>query len=80
MNKFYYKDGTLAEIKENNNNASVFVTFPDGRKIEVSGFPDGVEAAVFIMFGDFKDEYNNNFVSFTRPPFNLVWKFGDSNC
>ena len=75
MSTFNFDDDSLAEIKDSDGGIIVSVEASDGGTIEISGFPTEKDAESFVMFGDFENPNDNDFINLTKPSFNLKWKF-----
>lgn len=75
MNTFDFEGGMTAEIKNINGIVVVSVIDSDGDSIEISGFPSERDAHTFVMFGDFEDPKDNDFINITNPNYELKWKF-----
>ena len=75
MNKFDFEGGMTAEIKNINGSVIVSAINSDGVSIEISGFPTEKDAHTFVMFGDFEDPKDNDFINIVNPSYELKWKF-----
>ena len=75
MNNFDFEGGMAAEIKKTDGKVVVSVIDSDGDNIEISGFPTEKDAHSFVMFGDFEDPKDNDFINITNPSYELKWKF-----
>lgn len=75
MNNFDFEGGMTAEIKKTDGKVVVNIIDPDGVNIEISGFPTEKDAHTFVMFGDFENPKDNDFIRITNPNYELKWKF-----
>jgi hypothetical protein len=75
MNTFDFGDGITVAIKNVDGEVIVKVTDSDGDNIEISGFPNEKDANSFVMFGDFEDPKDNDFINIANPNYELKWKF-----
>ncbi|AUW07413.1 hypothetical protein C1N51_27550 (plasmid) [Vibrio campbellii] len=77
MKFFEFEDGTVVEIKTSED-VRVHVQRVDGLSYEILGFPDGIEARSFVLFGDFCEDAND-FVVVRRPSYKLTWLMDSSD-
>ena len=75
MDHFEFEDDSIAEIKKTEGKVSVVVTHQNGDVIQISGFPNTQDAHNFIMFGDFDNPKDNDFINIANPNYDLKWEF-----
>lgn len=75
MKKFDFEGGIAVEIVNVNEKVVVNVLERDGSRIDISGFPNEKDAFDFVMFGDFENPIDNDFINITKPDYELKWDF-----
>ena len=70
-----FESGDVGKIVSTDNGYDVIIDDIELGKVTVSGFPDSTDAQQYLMFGDWADAKDNDFVNLTNPEYELTWTF-----
>jgi hypothetical protein len=70
-----FENGDIAHIVSDSKGVRVVIDDSELGEITISGFPTEVDAKQFLLFGDWVNPNDNDFINITNPSYSLDWHF-----